>query len=46
MITPLSAALNINYNISFMGSICEPDEKIESRDTLIAFKRKMIEVRP
>ena len=41
VIVALGASLTINYNIAFQGSICQPGEKIESRNTLINVQRKV-----
>lgn len=38
----LIEALNIDYNISFKGSICSSDEKIESRRILVEVQSMLI----
>jgi hypothetical protein len=40
--TSLIDALRIDYNISFKGSICSPQDKIKSRNLLINAQRRLI----
>jgi hypothetical protein len=40
----LLAALAIDYNISFMGSICSNEDKVKSREMLVHVQRKLVEV--
>jgi hypothetical protein len=42
--TSLIDSLRMNYNISFKGSICPPEDKIKSRDLLVNAQRKLIEL--
>jgi hypothetical protein len=39
----LVEALNIDYNLSFKGSICSSEEKIKSRNYLIKVQTKLVE---
>jgi hypothetical protein len=42
--TTLIEALMIDYNLSFKGSICSGDQKIQSRKYLVEIQRRFIEV--
>lgn len=41
--TTLVEALNIDYNLSFKGSICSSEDKIKSRQMLVHVQSKLIE---
>jgi hypothetical protein len=41
--TTLVEALNIDYNLSFKGSICSSEDKIESRRMLVHVQSKLVE---
>ena len=39
----LVEALNMDYNLSFKGSICSSDDKVKSREMLVHVQRKLVE---
>ena len=42
--TTLIEALNIDYNLAFMGAVCTSQERVKSRGILITVMRKLVEV--
>jgi hypothetical protein len=40
----LAEALNMDYNLAFKGSICTPEQKVDSRNTILSSQRCLFEI--